>query len=133
MFTYDITTDAGKVRLLVSDTNADLYDFEDDEIDAMLDLANGSVYMAAADLLESLAANRARLARSVKRGDMHEDLTKLASSIGDRVKSLRARAQDATQNESDTILESIATPNWRERGENSDDRGWWTYLCDSPL
>ncbi len=56
-FTYDITTDRGKVRLLIGDTNAADYQFEDDEIDAFLTLANSSLLLAASYALESWAAS----------------------------------------------------------------------------
>jgi len=56
-FTYDITTDRGKVRLLIGDTNAADYQFEDDEIDAFLTMASGSLLLAASYALESWAAS----------------------------------------------------------------------------
>ena len=55
-FTYDIDTNRGKVRLLISDTNASDYQFEDDEVDAFLSMASSSLLLAASYALESWAA-----------------------------------------------------------------------------
>ena len=50
-FTYSPSTDAGKVRLLIGDTDtsdATKQIFDDDEISAFLSLGNSEVYPAAA-------------------------------------------------------------------------------------
>lgn len=130
MFTYDVTTDAGKVRLLTADTDATSYDFEDDEIDAALSMSNNSIHMAAADLLESLASNRARLALKKERGDMKEDLTKIAQELRASAQRFRERAREIATDEASTILEATSTPNWLKRDEDAEEPGWWTYLCD---
>lgn len=56
-FTYDVTTDRGKLRLLLSDVTADNYQFEDDEIDAFLTIGNNNLYWSAALGLEVIASN----------------------------------------------------------------------------
>lgn len=56
-FTYDTTTDSGKMRLLISDVSSDNYMFEDDEIAAFLDIGNDNLYWSAALALEVIAAN----------------------------------------------------------------------------
>ena len=68
-FTYDITTDRGKVRLLISDTNAADYQFEDTEIDAFLTMASSSLLLAASYALESWAASLTDGLASEKIGD----------------------------------------------------------------
>jgi len=55
-FTYDVTTDRGKVRLLIGDKTAADYHFEDDEIDAFLTMASSSLLLAASYALESWAS-----------------------------------------------------------------------------
>lgn len=55
-FTYDASTDAGRVRLLLGDTSTPGHQFEDDEIAAFLDLAEGDVFFAAAYGYRALAA-----------------------------------------------------------------------------
>ena len=58
-FTHEPSTDRGKCRLLVYDTDSSSYIFEDDEIDAMLELNSDSVLYATADLCRSAAAKNA--------------------------------------------------------------------------
>ena len=58
--TYDVTTDRGRVRLLIGDTDvtpaADAQ-FTDAEIDAFLDMASDSLLLAASYALEAWAAS----------------------------------------------------------------------------
>lgn len=111
-FTYNTATDVGMVRLLIADTDPTDYDFEDAEISAFLTMAaNGTDdthakrLVAAAQALNTLASNRARLAVSVRRGGVTEDLSKVASE-------LRAQAADYRQQaeESAGPLEAIVSP-----------------------
>jgi late competence protein required for DNA uptake (superfamily II DNA/RNA helicase) len=67
--TYDITTDRGKVRLLISDTSTTSCHFADTEVDAFLTMADDSVNLAAAMALESWAASLSETADSEKIGD----------------------------------------------------------------
>ncbi len=68
-FTYAVTTDRGKVRLLIGDITAADYQFEDDEIDAFLTMANDSLLLAASYALESWAAALTDGLASEKIGD----------------------------------------------------------------
>ena len=68
-FTYDIDTNRGKVRLLIGDTNASDYQFEDDEIDAFLSMASSTLLLAASYALESWAASLTDGLASEKIGD----------------------------------------------------------------
>jgi len=71
-WTYDITTDIGKVRRLINDTDivptTDAI-FSDEEIQAFLDLAGGSLLLAASYALEAYAAENAGSLTSEKIGD----------------------------------------------------------------
>lgn len=58
-FTYDISTDRGRVRLYLSDTDSAAYVFEDDEIDYFL-TRGGSVDGAVVEGARSLLASAAR-------------------------------------------------------------------------
>ncbi|MFA5054249.1 MAG: hypothetical protein WC565_09335 [Parcubacteria group bacterium] len=58
---YDVTTDRGKTRLLVSDTSTTSYTWEDAEVDAALTLASDNVFDAAAILLDSARASFKKL------------------------------------------------------------------------
>ena len=68
-FTYDVTTDRGKVRLLIGDTDAADYQFEDAEIDAFLTMASSSLLLAASYAIESWAAALSGDLKSEKIGD----------------------------------------------------------------
>lgn len=68
-FTYDITTDRGKVRLLIGDTVDAGHQFEDDEIDAFLTMAGGSILTAAGYALEAWASAITDSLLSEKIGD----------------------------------------------------------------
>lgn len=59
---YTPTTSAGRVRMLIGDTNDSSYIFTDAEITAMLALAGNNVFTAAALCCRSLAACSARSA-----------------------------------------------------------------------
>ena len=70
--TYDVTTDIGKVRLLIGDTDISPTtdaQFSDEEIQAFLTLADDSVYLAAALALESWASTLYSSVTSEKIGD----------------------------------------------------------------
>ncbi len=68
-FNYDITTDRGKVRLLIGDTVDAGHQFEDAEIDAFLLMASGSLLTAAGYALEAWAASITGGLTSEKIGD----------------------------------------------------------------
>ncbi len=68
-FTYVLTTDIGKVRLLIGDTDAADYHFEDAELQAFIDLASGALYLAAAMALEAWAASITDSMTAEKIGD----------------------------------------------------------------
>jgi hypothetical protein len=112
--TYDLTTDVGKVRLLIADTDVSTdtsYDFSDEEIDVSIDMTINN-FAASALLLRSLAANRARLSVSVKRGTMSEDLKQLATDLMEM-----ARIYDE-QSGADALetggLEAIVEPSYEQ-------------------
>jgi len=92
-FTYDLATDTGKLRLLIADTVEAACDFSDEEIAVALDLNDDSLLRAGAWLLMTLASNRARLAVSVRRGDVSEDLSRIVQALRDQAKELLAQAE----------------------------------------
>jgi hypothetical protein len=91
-FTYDPGTDAGKVRLLISDTQDTNHIFEDTEIASFLDI-QGDPRLAAAMALETIAASQILLLKVIgmtngisTHGDRVADsLRELANSIRKRV------------------------------------------------
>lgn len=67
--TYDVTTNRGKVRLLIHDVDTVSCNFTDTEIDAFLAMASDSILMAASYALESWAASVTDSLTSEKIGD----------------------------------------------------------------
>ena len=67
--TYDLTSDIGKVRLLISDTSLTSPYFQDEEIQVFLSLYPGSLRLPAAQTLESWAAAYSANADSERIGD----------------------------------------------------------------
>ncbi len=56
VFSYILTTNIGKVRLLISDSDVTSFHFTNDEIDSFLAMASGSILTAAGYALEAWAA-----------------------------------------------------------------------------
>ena len=107
-FTYDLTTNLGKVRLLIADTDSTNYDFSDAEVTAALSQEQNVPKLAAALLLGILAANRARLAVRVTRGSVSEDLTQVAANL----RALAAQYRAEAEGDADTVLEAVVTPSY---------------------
>ena len=90
--TYDVTTDAGKIRLLLSDV-AEPWVFNDDEIDAFLAL-EGSVKLAAAQAIDVNATNEVLASKVLRTQDLSTDGAKLADAMRRHAASLREQAAD---------------------------------------
>lgn len=67
--TYDLTTNVGKVRLKIADTDITDAHFTDEEIQIFLDEADDDILLASALALESWAASLSESADSEKIGD----------------------------------------------------------------
>lgn len=83
-FTYDLSTDRGKLRLKIRDTdtaNLDRQIFQDDEIDFFLTEAVSDLNLAAAGALDAVAANAALLAKLEKIGDYTIDSKAMAEAV----------------------------------------------------
>lgn len=99
-FTFDPTTDRGKVRLLIQDdteqyNGTDIYYFTDAKIDAFLALnVDGSdpVRLAAADALDAWASNEALVIKAVKLLDVNTNGPAVAASLRAHAQTLRAQA-----------------------------------------
>lgn len=94
-FTYDVTTDRGKVRMLITDVNAVDYCFEDDEIDAYLTLNSSNVYKAAAFALITIAANEALVSKRIKILDLTTDGPAVAEALRKLAKEYLEEAEEA--------------------------------------
>jgi hypothetical protein len=77
-YTYDITTNLGKVRALISDTNAASVILGDAKINAFLSMKSNDLYATAALALNAIATSKSLLAKKKSSGDYSEDLTAIA-------------------------------------------------------
>lgn len=112
-FTYDITTEIGKVRALIPDTDSSSHAFEDDEIQFYLDESDADRKLAAALACEVLASNKAKLAKVIDVLDVKVDTTKAAELLFKRSQALREQAEESGDFE---IAEMVYdAPSARER------------------
>lgn len=109
-FSYDPTNDAGMIRLLIADTDGDTAVFSDAEISAVYAACGNSVKRTAAQLLDILSTNHAKLAVKVGRGDVDEDLTKIASELRAQAAIYRAQADD--EEDDGACLEAQVSPSY---------------------
>jgi len=91
--TYDISTDVGKVRLLIGDKLISSPIFTDEELTAFLTANSGSINLAAATALEAWAATYGANADSERIGDYS-----YTQSIVDRMLALAKRLRDTEAN-----------------------------------
>lgn len=108
-FTYDITTDRGKVRSKLADTLERTHAFSDAEIDELL-TEEGSVYGAAAAGLDLLIMDRARRARLFTDAQGSVDETATLDAMREQRDHYRAQAGATSL----PILRSstLAEPDW---------------------
>lgn len=91
-FTYDVTADTGKVRLLLNDVDADTAVFNDEEINAFLVLEGGVVKRAAAQAIDTNATNEALASKVFRTQDLSTDGAKIADAMRKHADGLRAQA-----------------------------------------
>ncbi len=89
-FTYDVSTDRGKVRLLITDVQEANPLFQDAEIDAFLAM-NTSVRLAAAAALEVIAASEVMVLKKIVNLDLETDGPAVARELRELAKQLRAQ------------------------------------------
>lgn len=71
--TYDLSTDVGKVRLLISDTDIGSAVFDDDELEAFLAMRGDNVKLAAASALRALGGNAVFVRGKLRMLDLSTD------------------------------------------------------------
>jgi hypothetical protein len=126
-FTFDVTADAGRVRLLIPDRSATEYLFDDDEIAALLALEGGNVRRAAALGLETAASDQALTLKVIRLLDLSTDGAKTSDALLKRAGELRRQADVAEMAEAGGAFDVAEwVPNdfaWRERVWNEALRG----------
>ena len=97
-FTYNLTTEAGKVRLLITDTDYTNPIFEDNEIDVFLSITavdgTNDINLAAAMALETIAASEALVQKKIKLLDLTTDGPAVATSLRAAAKLLREQSDN---------------------------------------
>ena len=117
-FTYNLTTDRGKVRLLCTDSVEAYEIFDDDDIDAFLSLESSGVKKAAALALETIASSEVLVQKRIKLLDLSTDGPAESTELLKRATLLRAQAEADEEGEYSPIdyAELIYDPfSWRER------------------
>lgn len=104
--TYDIKTEQGKVRLLISDIggkDGKQFIFEDDEIQMFLDERGGVPKLAAADALRTVAGNEAQVQKRITFLELKTDGPAVAKELRELADSLEKAYRDATSEDEDNM------------------------------
>lgn len=94
-FTYDITSERGQVRLLITDTDHDNPIFQDNEIDFFLSntaVDGNDVNLAGAKALETIAASETLVQKKMKLLDITTDGPAVAKSLREAAALLREQS-----------------------------------------
>ena len=94
-FTYDLTSERGQVRLLITDTDHDNPIFQDNEIDFFLNntaVDGNDVNLAGAKALETIAASEALVQKKIKLLDLTTDGPAVAKSLREAAALLREQS-----------------------------------------
>lgn len=110
-FTYDLSTDIGKVRLLIPDTDATAYHLEDAEIAYLLEQTGGNVKAAAVEACRWLArkfaqaatfkADGLEIAHSERAKVFSERAKELAATLGGAMSTVPLDRADGYSEEAD--------------------------------
>src|SRR5688500_16350909 len=95
-FTYDLGTDVGKVRLIISDIdegNAANQIFQDEEIQVFLGMEGGQPTLAAAMAFETMGGNETQIQKRIRIMDLSLDGPAVSVELRALAKSLRDRYQ----------------------------------------
>ena len=113
-FTYDPTTDRGKVRLLVPDNQQTAAVFQDDEIDTFLTLEGDSVLRATALALETIGSSEALTLKVLTIQDVTTDGAKLLDALRARAKDLRTRSRETVDGSANFDWAQGAGTDWNK-------------------
>ncbi len=94
-FTYDVSTEVGKVRMLIGDKDDGNIIFQDEEVAAYLTLNDDNVRRAAAEMLETMASSETMVLKVVRLLDISTDGAAVARSLREHAKQLRTEADNA--------------------------------------
>ena len=122
-FSYNLTTDCGKVRLLIRDHDEDYVYYSDEEIECFLTLAaeldGDPVYNASAEALESWASNQVMILKVVEQLDTRVDGAAVSREMRQRAALLRTRAVSLSDDAGFEVAEmAIGHFSWVEQVTN---------------
>lgn len=106
---YDPSNDLGKVRLLLNDV-ATPWVFTDQELQALLDLEDGSIKRAAAQAIDTNADNQALASKVLRSQDLSTDGAKVAQVMHQRATSLRQQADIDEERADDGFYFDVIDP-----------------------
>lgn len=93
-FSYDLTAAVGKVRLLIPDRTQDNIFFEDEEIQAFLDMEDQNIFLAAAMALDTIASDETMVLKAITILDLSTNGPAVSRSLHERAESLRSKAYE---------------------------------------
>lgn len=124
-WTYDLGTDVGTVRLLISDVDIDHTPpavpanaiFSDEEITALLAIEGDEVRLGAALALETIARNEVMVSKVIRVLDLQTDGAAVARELRLQAALLREQAADASYTDPDFEIAELVTDQftWRDR------------------
>lgn len=103
--TYDPSTPAGRVRLLINDVGVpENTVFNDDEVAAFLDLTGDSILLAAAQALDTIASNEVLIGKVIRTQDLSTDGSKVSAELRARAQALRDQAAAGDDDPSNAFM-----------------------------
>lgn len=118
-FTYDLSTDIGKARLLVPDTKASSYVFEDAEYTALLTLESNDVRCAAALALETIASDVTMTLKVITINGLSTNGPATAKALMERATRLRELADAASAGAGFDVAEMVLDQfSWLDKVQN---------------
>lgn len=90
----DYTTHVGQVRLLAADVDEANLLLLDPQIEAFLAMEGGSVKLAAAQALDTIASSEALVSKVIRTQDLSTDGVKVAAELRARASELRRQVND---------------------------------------
>jgi len=127
-FTTDVSTDTGKVRMLIPDRDQENAFFADDEITALLSMNDSNVRRTAADALDIMASNEAYVQKQISLLELSTNGPAVAAALRERADKLRDLA------DADEAGEDGGAFDWAETVQNDfqmRERVWKQALRDS--
>jgi hypothetical protein len=124
----DYSTPAGQVRLLIPDTDPDVFLFDDSKITGFLAVEGGIVKRAAALALETAASNEAMVSKVIKTQDLATDGAKVSDALLKRAAELRRQVNEDDPDTSGGLdivdfVDPFTLPTWDH--ELTDPQAWW--------